>query len=129
MPECRITLSQTAIFLALAPKSNASYVAIDEALDDVREGRTIPVPMFLRDKNTSPVAGADGSGRMMRGRDGERYEYTHDSDQGVSGQDYLGVEKTYYRPTDAGAEKMLGERLREIKALRTRLRKAGRRRG
>jgi len=129
MPECRITLSQTAIYLALAPKSNASYVAIDAALEDVREGRTIPVPMFLRDKNTSPVAGGDGRGEMMRDRDGENYQYTHSTDEGVSGQDYLGVEKTYYRPTDAGAEKVLGERLREIKALRARLRRGGRRPG
>ena len=48
MPEARITLSQAAIYMATAPKSNASYVAINEAIADVREGRTLPVPRHLR---------------------------------------------------------------------------------
>src|SRR5262249_21929066 len=47
MPECRLTLSQAATYLALAPKSNASYLAIEEAIMDVKEGRTVPVPMHL----------------------------------------------------------------------------------
>ena len=49
MPEARITLSQAAIYMATAPKSNRSYLAIVEAGKDVREGRTLPVPRHLRD--------------------------------------------------------------------------------
>lgn len=115
MPECRITLGQAAIYLAMAPKSNASYLAIDQALEDVREGRTIPVPTFLKDRHAPPAA--DGSAH------GSGYEYSHDAKQEVTGQDYLGVAKTYYQPSENGLEKALGERLLEIKALRTRLRK------
>ncbi len=122
MPECRITLSQCATYLALAPKSNAAYVAIDAALEDVRDARTIAVPMYLRDANSSPV----GEGQFVKdaaARAGESYEYSHNAEQGVTGQDYLGVEKSYYVPTDSGFEARLRDRLREIKALRSRLRK------
>src|SRR4029453_4006672 len=66
MPECRITLSQAVTYLALAPKSNAAYTAIDEALTDVREGRTIPVPMHLRDSHSSPVNPAEQNGAQPR---------------------------------------------------------------
>src|SRR5262249_10895288 len=55
IPECRITLAQCATYLALAPKSNASYTAIEEALTDIRQGRTLPVPIYLRDPHSSPV--------------------------------------------------------------------------
>lgn len=127
MPEARITLGQLATYLALAPKSNAAYAAIDAAMTDVREGRTIPVPVHLRDPNTSPTAGADGAGVKMRDRRAEdssaRYQYSHNHADGVTAQDYLGVEKTYYEPRDAGAERAMAERLREIKALRDTLRK------
>ncbi|MEL6498880.1 MAG: replication-associated recombination protein A [Planctomycetota bacterium] len=126
MPEARITLGQLATYLALAPKSNAAYVAIDEAMKDVREGRTIPVPVHLRDPNTSPSAGHtandDGTAITMRDRrEGDasaRYRYSHNYDGGVTGQDYLGVERTYYEPRDSGAEAAMAERLREIKRLR-----------
>ncbi|MEO1716885.1 MAG: replication-associated recombination protein A [Planctomycetota bacterium] len=129
MPEARITLGQLATYLALAPKSNAAYVAIDEAMNDVREGRTIPVPVHLRDPNTSPTAGDDGSGVKMRDRrEGDasaRYRYSHNYDCGVTGQDYLGVERTYYEPRDSGAEAAMAERLREIKKLRDSKRRDG----
>ena len=49
MPEAQLTLSQAAIYMATAPKSNASYIAISEAMKDVREGRTVPVPKHLKD--------------------------------------------------------------------------------
>ena len=124
MPEARITLSQCATYLALAPKSNAAYLAIDAALEDVREGRVLPVPLHLRDKNSSPVAGAGGKGVRMRDRDGEKYEYSHNAEEGVTGQDYLGVVKRYYEPTENGAEKILKARLEEIRKLRQRKRRA-----
>ncbi|MEO1583839.1 MAG: replication-associated recombination protein A [Planctomycetota bacterium] len=126
MPEARITLGQLATYLSLAPKSNASYVAIDAAMADVREGRTVPVPVHLRDPNTSPTAGSDGAGLTMRqrraGDAAARYRYSHDAEGGVTGQDYLGVEKSYYEPSDAGAERAMAARLKEIKALRQKLR-------
>ena len=119
MPECRITLSQAAIYLAMAPKSNASYLAIDEALTDVREGRTIPVPLYLRDSHSSPVNNGKGGTRGGGGAEpGKGYEYSHDVPGAVTGQDYLGVPKEYYRPGDAGLEKALAARLAEIKKLR-----------
>jgi len=121
MPECRLTLSQCAIYLALAPKSNASCAAIDEAMADVREGRTLPVPLYLRDPNSSPI----GEGVKMRDRTGEKYEYSHSAPGAFTGQDYLGVEKRYYRPTDRGDEKRLGERLAGLLRLRERIRPAG----
>jgi hypothetical protein len=62
MPEARITLSQCACYLALAPKSNAAYMAINAAMEDVAAGRVLPVPMHLRDPNTSPVSDGDGIG-------------------------------------------------------------------
>lgn len=123
MPECRLTLSQCAIYLALAPKSNASCAAIDEAMADVREGRTLPVPLYLRDPNSSPI----GDGVKMRDRTGEKYQYSHSAPGAFTGQDYLGVEKRYYRPTDRGDEQRLGERLAELRRLRERIRPAERR--
>lgn len=122
MPEARITLAQCATYLALAPKSNAAYRAIDAALADVREGRTVSVPLHLRDPNTSPI----DDGVQMRDRDGERYDYSHASQHRVdglpvTGQDYLGVTARYYEPIDAGAETVLADRLRRVRELRDRL--------
>src|SRR5687767_12024355 len=102
MPEARITLSQAAIYMATAPKSNASYVAINAAMDDVREGRTLPVPRHLR----STAYG--GSARLGHGKG---YRYAHDFEGGFVQQDYLGVDKTYYTPTDRGYEAEIGQRL------------------
>jgi putative ATPase len=119
MPEARITLAQCATYLALAPKSNASYLAIEAAMADVREGRTVAVPLHLRDSNSSPI----GEGVRMREREGERYAYSHDAPDRVeglpvTGQDYLGVSRRYYEPGDAGAERAIAERLDKIRALR-----------
>ncbi len=123
MPEARITLAQLATYLALAPKSNASYLAIERAIEEVREGRTVPVPFFLRDPNTSPEGMRRGS-EAMRRRD-RGYEYSHDAPEGITGQDYLGVDRRYYEPTESGAEKILRERLERVRALRERRRKKG----
>ncbi len=111
MPECRIPLSQAAIYIATAPKSNASYKAIDAALDDVRTRRVLPVPMHLRDAHYS------GAKRMGHG---EGYEYAHSSKDGWVDQDYLGVERTYYEPTDRGYEAELQERIEKHRARRSR---------
>jgi putative ATPase len=118
MPEARITLGQCATYLACAPKSNAAYLAIDAALTDVREGRVIPVPVYLRDKNSSPVADATGKGQRVKGAAEEPYEYSHDAPGGLTGQDYLGVDREYYQPTGEGAERVLRERLEEVRRRR-----------
>ncbi len=122
MPEARITLGQCATYLACAPKSNAAYRAIDAALADVKSGRVLPVPMHLRDPNSSPVS--DDSGRGGRVKDhireggGEAYEYSHNADDGLTGQDYLGVEKVYYEPTESGSERVLKQHLEEARRRR-----------
>ena len=118
MPEARITIAQCATYLACAPKSNAAYQAIDAALDDVRKDRVIPVPMYLRDKNTSPQATDDGSGKRVRLVENEQYEYSHNSEHQISGQDYLGVDKRYYEPKDIGSEKILKAFLEHARATR-----------
>jgi len=116
MPEARITIAQCATYLACCPKSNAAYQAIDAALDDVRNQRVLPVPMHLRDPNTSPQTSADGSGDRVRNLESEHYQYSHDSDNQLTGQDYLGVEKRYYEPKAIGAEKILKQHLEEARA-------------
>jgi len=116
MPEARITISQCATYLACCPKSNAAYVAIDAALDDVRNDRVLPVPMHLRDPNTSPLATDDGSGKRVRDVETEKYQYSHNNDNQLSGQDYLGVDKRYYEPKDIGAEKILKQHLDQARA-------------
>ena len=109
MPEARIPLAQAVTYIACAPKSNAACVAIDKAMQDVRENRTIPVPRHLRDSN---YRGAKQFGH------GEGYKYAHDFEGGVAPQDYLGVDKTYYEPTDRGHEAKIKRRLEEFKRLR-----------
>ncbi len=111
MPEARIPLSQCATYLALAPKSNAAYQAINEALDDVREGRTKPVPIFLKDPTK---AASVGSAKHGAGYD---YNHAHDANTSIghiTSQDYLGIERRFYRPKPIGHEIVLSERLREI---------------
>jgi len=100
MPECQLTLAQAAIYMATAPKSNATTVAIGEAMSDVKQGRTIPVPRHLRDGH---YAGAKQLGNAIG------YRYAHNSPTGYVDQDYLGVDKTYYRPTERGHEQRIGQ--------------------
>ena len=116
MPEARITLGQCVTYLSLAPKSNASYVAIDAALADVRDGRTHPIPLEIRDKTKAPSVGSRHEGR------GYRYSHTEGvrtSVGGVTDQQYLGVDARYYEPSDVGYERTLKERLAEIRRVRT----------
>jgi putative ATPase len=109
MPECRINLAQATTYLACAPKSNASYVAIDAAIADVRSNSLVPVPMHLRDGHYA------GSKRLGHG---VGYEYAHDAADGWVNQDYLGVEKQYYQPVDRGHESELLRRLTDLRERR-----------
>jgi len=106
MPESQLILGQAAIYMAMAPKSNASAMAIWSAMSDVREGRTIPVPRHLRDTH---YRGAKKLGH------GEGYKYAHDFEGGTVEQDYLGVDKKYYEPTDRGFEAELRRRLDDFR--------------
>ncbi len=112
MPEARIVLAQCVTYLASCPKSNAAYLAIDEALADVRDQIQFPVPLPLRN---APM-------KLMKSMNyGENYQYAHDfNDHGEPHfveQNYLPEElsgKIYYRPTSNGGEKRLKERLEKI---------------
>ncbi|MDZ4782332.1 MAG: replication-associated recombination protein A [Planctomycetia bacterium] len=107
LPECQLPLAQAVTYLACAPKSNAATVAIGEARRDIKEGRLLPVPVHLRDQH---YAGAKRMGH------GEGYEYAHDAAGGVAAQDYLGVDREYYRPVPRGFELELAQRLETIRA-------------
>ena len=102
MPEAQLTLSQAAIYMATAPKSNASATAIWAAMSDVRDGRTLPVPRHLKDAHYK------GAGKLGHGKG---YQYSHDFEGGFVRQDYLGVSKIYYEPTDRGHEAEIAKRL------------------
>jgi putative ATPase len=101
-PEARIPLAEATIYIATANKSNSAITAIDAALADVKSGRTIPVPEHLRDTH---YKGAERLGH------GKGYEYAHDHPGHFVAQDYLGVDKTFYKPTEQGVEKKIKERL------------------
>ena len=107
LPECQLTLAQAVTYLACAPKSNAATVGIGEARRDVREGRVLPVPVHLRD---SHYQGAKQLGH------GEGYQYAHDSPDAIAAQEYLGIDREYYRPVDRGFECELAQRLESIRA-------------
>ena len=109
MPEGRIPLAQAAIYVASAPKSNKSYLAIDQALDDVRNKEIGRVPMHLRSTSYS------GSEKLGNGKG---YKYPHDYSGNYVPQDYLPDEikgKRYYDPTENGYEKFISERLKNLK--------------
>ena len=105
MPEARIILSNVATYLASAPKSNASYVAISGAMDDVRRLPNLPVPLHLRNAPT----------KLMKDLNyGKDYKYSHDFANNFSDQQYLPDQiknNVYYQPTENGREKQIKERL------------------
>lgn len=106
MPEARILIAQCAIYLACAPKSNASYMAIEEAMKDVEEGRTLPVPAYIKDKNVRKAGTLSADSAKGPGS-GKAYVYSHEAPNALSGQEYLAVEKDYFKPTDRGHEKVM----------------------
>jgi len=115
LPECALNLAQATVYLALAPKSNASYKALSAARAEVRANGAKTPPDYLRD------AHYPGAAKLGRG---EGYRYAHDEPGGVSDQPLLPAElrgHRFYAPTDRGFEIELGERLA---ALRKKLDKA-----
>ena len=106
-PEARIPLAEATVYIATANKSNSAYLAIDAALEDVKSGRTLPVPEHLRDTH---YQGAERLGH------GKGYEYAHDHPGHFVAQDYLGADKIYYEPTEQGVEKKIKERVEKWRA-------------
>ncbi len=109
MPEGRIILSQAATYVACAPKSNAAYVAIDKALEDVKRVQITTIPSYLKDSHYS---GAKKLGH------GTGYKYAHDYENHYVEQQYLPdelVDEIYYNPTEQGYEKKIVEHFNKIK--------------
>ena len=105
MPEARIPLAQAAVYVACAPKSNASYIGIEAALKDVEDGRTLDVPNHLKD------ATMDGNA-FGHGKD---YKYAHDFKEHYVKQEYKPSNVKYYFPTEMGYEKKIKEWLEKLK--------------
>lgn len=111
MPEGRIPLAQAVVHLATAPKSNAAYQGIDQALADVRAGRAGVVPKPLRDAH---YAGAKALGH------GVGYKYPHAYPHSIVSQQYLPDDllgRQYYQPTTNGREQMLSERVERLRSV------------
>jgi putative ATPase len=111
MPEGRIPLGQLVTYLALAPKSNASYVGIDAALEEVRTSGALPIPLHLQPASnaTSKALGA-----------GKDYIYAHESQTGLVKQTHLPSElvgRRFYEPKEVGLERQLKERLDQLNPL------------
>jgi putative ATPase len=111
LPECQLPLAQAVTYIATAPKSNASTLAITRAREDVRSGRTLEVPKHLRDAN---YQSAKEFGH------GKGYEYSHDSESGWVDQQYLPEQRSYYEPVDRGHEAVIKARMEELRKRRMR---------
>jgi putative ATPase len=106
LPECQLALSQAVTYIACAPKSNASTQAISKAREDVRQGRTLPVPLHLRDTSYR------GAGQL--GHAG--YQYSQDFEGGWVDQQYLSEDRRYYEPTDRGYEAIIRDRMEKLRS-------------
>ncbi len=107
MPEAIIVLGEVTVYLALCPKSNSTYNAINTALADVRGGAIYPVPDHLKDTHSASIDKKQNNA----------YKYAHDYPYHIVKQTYLSdnVEKSYYTPGDLGEEKLFKQRYEWIK--------------
>ena len=108
LPEARIVLSQVSTYLAACPKSNAAYLALERAREDVNQNPTLEVPMHIRNAPTE---------LMKNMKYGKNYKYPHDFPEHFVLDTYLPEElknKVYYRPTQLGREKILYDRLNNL---------------
>lgn len=109
LPEAQIILSQAASYVACAPKSNAAYIAIQNAMENVKTTRTMPVPVHLQDRHYK------GAAKLGHG---EGYKYAHDYPKHYVKQQYLpdGMEGTvFYEPSDNGYEKQIKAHMKWLK--------------
>ena len=107
MPEAQLPLAQATVYIATAPKSNASAMGIWTAMADVEKGRTLDVPDHLKDTH---YKGAERLGH------GVGYQYAHDHEGGIAPQKHLTEARSYYHPTDHGFEREVQRRLAEWRA-------------
>jgi putative ATPase len=110
MPEGRIILGQAITYLATAPKSNASYVGINDALAEVRRSGALPVPLHIRNAPTK---------LMKESGYGKGYQYAHDYDEGYADQQCLPdklVGQKFYEPKGHGYEKNIVERMEWLRS-------------
>ena len=109
MPECTVHLTQAVIYMSLAPKSNALYMAYESAKRDAREQLAEPVPLVIRNAPT----------RLMEELNyGKGYQYAHDTQEKLTNMQCLPdslLDRTYYRPTEQGLEARYKQRLEQIK--------------
>ena len=112
-PEGELALAQAVVYLALAPKSNAVYTAYGAVLEDIEATRAEPVPLHLRNAPT----------RLMKELEyGKGYRYAHDEEGKVADMTCLPEslkDRSYYHPTQEGREKLLAQRMDEIRKIRT----------
>lgn len=111
MPEARIPLAHATVYIATAPKSNSAYTALDAALSDVKEGKTLAVPDHLATPTRKKLA-------QLRGATIEEttYKYAHDyGEDHFVPQAYLPEGRSYYHPTSNGMELRIAERLRYLR--------------
>jgi putative ATPase len=117
-PEGDLALAEAVVYLALAPKSNSIYTAYGAALKDIETTRQEPVPLHLRNAPT----------KLMKELDyGKGYRYAHDEEDKVAAMDCLPDSlkgRTYYHPTQEGREKLLAQRMEEIRRIRANKQKA-----
>ncbi len=113
MPEARIPLAHATVYVATAPKSNSAYKALDAAMRDVKEGRTLAVPDHLATPTRKKLA-------RLRGvaEEATQYKYAHDfGEEHFVPQAYLPEGRVYYHPTTNGLELRIGERMEHLRRL------------
>lgn len=115
MPEARIILAQATAYLATAPKSNASYLAVDRAMEDVGRGRVAAVPEHLKNLHVKAI-GRDPAGV---------YRYPHDAEGHFVPEVYLETPRPYYRPDGLGYEEVIARRMLKWRQQREEARKQG----
>jgi putative ATPase len=114
MPEGNLALAEAAVYMALAPKSNALYVGFGKAQSDLQETAAEPVPLHLRNASTKLMK-EEGYGRG--------YKYAHNEPEKVANMRCLPdnlADRSYYEPTDQGLELRLRARMEEIRRIRSR---------
>lgn len=113
-PECELNLAHATLFLATAPKSNSATLALMNAREAVRKGRTQSVPLWLRDSHTA---------LNKKLGQGEGYLYSHEYPEAISGQEYLETPLKLYSPISQGSEKLIADRLKVWQDLKDQRRK------
>jgi putative ATPase len=113
-PEGNLALAQAAVYLSLAPKSNALYTAYGDVMEDVQKTEADPVPLHLRNAVT---------GLMKNVGYGKGYQYAHDYEEKVTNMSCLPENlagRSYYQPTDQGFEQRIRQRLEDIRKIKSR---------